>query len=124
MVSLASSQRLLSRLASSQRRALGLQARRAALRGGTSAACRSISTASAEDVQAWRDAGFLDERKLTVFETLHELQDHSCTVFNNNPLFGTYTEQGPAPSFEWMTYGEFGDKVDQCRALLKDLGEF
>lgn len=113
MASLASSQRLLfSRCRQ--------QALRAARR--SSSGRRAIATASAEDVQDWKDSGIVCERNLITFKTLHDIQVNSCEVFENNRLFGTYSEA--SKDFEWMTFGEFGDKVDQCRAVLKDLGEF
>lgn len=60
--------------------------------------------------------------------------NHYATIaFRDNPLFGTYkapvteenvvkdqkAEQG---SFEWMAYGEYGEMVDRCRVVLKDIG--
>lgn len=68
--------------------------------------------------------GLLDERNLLNFETLHELQDRASIAFAENPLFGTYTEQedGGDSKFEWMTYKEYGEKVNHCRSVLKDLG--
>ena len=107
------SQRLVSRLAASSfaRQTLS-QARRLA--------ARSIQSASAADIQAWKDRGILDENECTVFETLHEMQVNSCEVYAKNKLFGTYTEA--SKGFEWMTFGEFNEKVDQCRSVLKDLG--
>lgn len=111
------SQRLISRLASS-RQAVQHHARRALLntRG------RAFSSLSPQDVEAWKARGILDERELTVFETLHEMQVNSCEVYSKNKLFGTYAEA--SKSFEWMTFQEFADKVNQCRSVLKDLGRF
>jgi len=65
----------------------------------------------------------LDDQNLLHFDTLHELQMNSSLIFADNPIFGTYTErEGKDPAFEYMTYGEFGEKVDSCRSVLKDLG--
>ena len=65
----------------------------------------------------------LDEHNLLKFDTLHDLQVNASLAFSDNPLFGTFTEtKGRDPSYEWMKYGEFGDKVTACRAVLKDLG--
>ena len=107
------SQRLVSRLAASSfARQTMSHARRLAV--------RSIQSASAADVQAWKDRGIIDDNEVTVFDTLHEMQKNSCEVYAKNNLFGTYTEA--SKSFEWMTFGEFAEKVDQCRSVLKDLG--
>lgn len=60
--------------------------------------------------------------------------NHFATVaFTDNPLFGTYKApveeenvvkdaSGEKGAFEWMTYGEYGEMVDACRTVLKDLG--
>lgn len=52
------------------------------------------------------------------FDTLHELTKNASKAFQNNSLFGTFDED----NFKWMTYKEFGEKVRQCRSVLKDLG--
>ena len=78
---------------------------------------RSISSERKEEFQ---ELGYLDERGLTVFDTLHEMQVRSCTVFDENKLFGSYNEA--ENSYKYITYGEFDDKVNKCRAVLKDLG--
>jgi long-chain acyl-CoA synthetase len=78
---------------------------------------RFISTA---DMQRFRKEGLLDEKGLTVFDTLHEMQLSSCQVYSQNDLFGTFSPK--TEKFEWMTYEEYGKKVDQCRSMLKDLG--
>jgi len=72
------------------------------------------------DTDKWQKKGFLDERGLTVFDTLHELVDRSTQVFAPKDLFGTYVEV--SKQFEWMTFNEFGTKVDHCRSVLNDLG--
>ena len=82
---------------------------------------RSSSTTklSARD-QPFFEQGYLDERGLTRFETLHELQVRSCAVFRDNPLFGTYD---PATeSFEFETYGDFEQQVHTSRRVLQHLG--
>ena len=49
-----------------------------------------------------------------------EMQINSCKVFESNDFLGTFQESSGA--FEYMTYGEFSDRVDRCRTVLKDLG--
>ena len=78
---------------------------------------RSISS---EREKEFQELGFLDERGLTVFDTLHEMQVRTCAVFAENELFGSYDSE--ANSYKYITYGEFAEKVDKCRAVLKDLG--
>jgi hypothetical protein len=73
-----------------------------------------------EREQAFQAKGFLDDRGLTVFDTLHEMQVRSCQVFADRELFGTYSKE--SKKFEWMTYQEFDDQVNKCRAVLKDIG--
>lgn len=76
---------------------------------------------SAEKEAAFQQEGILDERGLLNFDTLHEMQVRACQVFEPKELFGTYSEE--SKQFEFMTYGEYGQRVDRCRAMLKDLGE-
>lgn len=79
-----------------------------------------FSTDSHADLQ---QNGALHQNNLLQFDTLHELHVNASAAFSNNPLFGTYTEtDGQDPSYQWMQYDEFGDKVTACRAVLKDLG--
>ncbi|KAL7519059.1 hypothetical protein ACHAWX_003856 [Stephanocyclus meneghinianus] len=52
------------------------------------------------------------------FSTLHSLNANAVKAYASNPLFGTFRHD----KFEWMTYEEFGKRVDLCRALLKDVG--
>ena len=66
--------------------------------------------------------GLLDERGLTQFSTLHEMQVVSCSAYAEKPLFGTYEEA--SGQFAWQTFGEYSQRVHQCRALLKDLGTY
>ena len=70
-----------------------------------------------------QESGILDERNLLKFETLHELQLHSNIAFADNPIFGTYTDEGGDPRFEYITYKEFGEKVNLCRTVLSNLGK-
>jgi len=70
-----------------------------------------------------RDDGIFDERDLLNFKTLHELQVNASTAFAENKLFGTYAEkEGTDGEFEWMTFKEYGEKVNQCKSVLEDLG--
>lgn len=78
---------------------------------------RFIST---EQEKHFQELGYLDERGLTVFDTLHEMQYRSCQVFADNELFGTFNQA--TGKFEFDTYETYGKQVDTCRALLKDLG--
>lgn len=78
---------------------------------------RSFSTTSIESLQKQE---ILDDRELLQFNTLHELQKNACMAFADNTVFGTFVEN--KGDFEWMTYKEFGEKVDQCRCVLRDLG--
>ena len=73
-----------------------------------------------ENEKAFQAKGFLDDRGLTVFDTLHEMQVRSCEVFASRKLFGTYSKE--SKQFEWMTYQEFDSAVNKCRAVLKDIG--
>jgi hypothetical protein len=62
----------------------------------------------------------MDSHDLLQFNTLHELQKNSSVAFGTNPLFGTHNCREEGGEFEWMTYEEWGRKVDACRAVLKD----
>ena len=66
----------------------------------------------------------MDDQGLTIFDTLHELQDHACKAYESNELFGTFTptHEGELGGFTWMTYGDFAEKVNKTRAVLKDIG--
>lgn len=56
------------------------------------------------------------------YDTLVDMHLVTRQSFGNRPLFGTKPGgQGSAP-FEWMTYKDFGKRVDQCRAALDGLG--
>jgi len=70
-----------------------------------------------------RDDGIYDERNLLNFQTLHELQLHASIAFAENKLFGTYVKkEGTDETFEWMSFREYGERVNECRSVLKDLG--
>ena len=72
-----------------------------------------------------QDRGIMDSNDLLQFNTLHELQQNSSEAFGSNPLFGTHNGKEEGGEFEWMTYEEWGRKVDACRTVLKDTcGEF
>ena len=75
---------------------------------------------SSETEKNYQELGYLDERGLTNFDTLHEMQYRSCQVFAENELFGTYNPS--TEKFEFDTYETYGTQVEQCRALLQDLG--
>lgn len=74
-----------------------------------------------------QDRGVMDSNNLLQFATLHELQRNASDAFAPNPLFGTYeaaADEGGGGEFKWMTYEEWGQKVDACRTVLKnDCGE-
>mmetsp|Transcript_45161 Transcript_45161/g.109962 ORF Transcript_45161/g.109962 Transcript_45161/m.109962 type:complete len:706 (+) Transcript_45161:370-2487(+) len=62
-----------------------------------------------------------DETGLLKFNTLHELQENACQVYgHDHELFGTFSES--SQKFEYMTYSDFGQRVEECRSVLKDLG--
>jgi hypothetical protein len=87
-----------------------------------SSAPSSSSYSFSPHEQALFDQGILDERGLTVFHTLHEMQVNSCKVYADKNLFGTFSEE--SKQFEWMTFQDYAHQVDRCRAMLKDLGEY
>jgi len=78
---------------------------------------RFITTDQKKDFQR---AGIIDDHGMVVFDTLHELQVHSSILYSDNELFGTFDNE--TKSYLYMTYAEYRTKVNQCRALLKDLG--
>lgn len=82
---------------------------------------RRFYTTPAEE-EEFRKKGLLDENGLTVFDTLHEMIHGSCRVYSQNDVFGTYNPQ--SAKFEYMSYQEFGNKVDQCRSMLKNIGTY
>lgn len=78
----------------------------------------------------------MDSNGLLEFSTLHEMNHRASIAFRDNPLFGTYRpppveaenvvvkdrEEAKKGEFEWMTYGEYGEMVDRCRTVLRDIG--
>lgn len=92
------------------------------------------TTLSSAEKNLTRD-DVLDSDGLLQFTTLHEMNHLASIAFKNNPLFGTYKaplveenvvkdQKDAQGSFEWMTYGEYGEMVNKCRTVLKDLGKF
>ena len=79
---------------------------------------RSIST---ERENHFKDLGYLNDEGLTIFSTLHNMQVRSCAVYAENELFGSY--DAAENNFKYVTYEEFGNQVDKCRAVLKELGK-
>jgi len=81
----------------------------------------SSSSTTARD-QPFYDMGWLDEKTgLTQFQTLHELQQRSCQIFADNPLYGMFDATTGQFEFD-MTYAKFGNKVNQATAVLQHLG--
>ncbi len=52
------------------------------------------------------------------FETLVDIYEHATQAFSSNPLFGV--KRGGR--WEWMTYGQFRDRVEAMRGALAQLG--
>eukprot|EP00956_Cyclotella_meneghiniana_P029494 scaffold71481_cov74-Cyclotella_meneghiniana.AAC.1 len=61
------------------------------------------------------------------------MNHYASIAFKDNPLFGTYVPEKVEENvvtdpvkekgqFEWMTYGDYGEKVARCRTVLKDIG--
>lgn len=107
------------------RRLLQQSASKNALRSGSgwfsAGSARSLTTEATEQEKAFQAKGFLDEHRLTVFDTLHEMQVRSCQVFAEKPLFGTYSDK--SKEFEWMSFEEYDQEINKCRAVLKDIGK-
>ena len=86
---------------------------------------RSFSSSTevilSEQEKIFQAEGLLDEQGFTIFDTLHIMQVRSCRVYAEKELFGTYSPE--SKQFEWMTFKEYETAVDQCRAVLKDLGK-
>lgn len=90
---------------------------------GTGTDMRSFSTNASNSNLSLQDRGIFDSRDLLLFNTLHEVQVRASIAFADNPLFGTYEEQDDGKGkFVWMTYKEFGEKVNECRLVLKNFG--
>ena len=89
---------------------------------------RSFASSSSSDYvlsereQEYYAKGWVDERGLTLFKTLHENQVRSCEIFADNDLYGNYSEETKA--FEYKKYSDFAVQVNQARTVLQDLGEF
>jgi hypothetical protein len=82
---------------------------------------RAFSVSDSATKTYFKEQGLLDNQGMTVFNTLHELQEVACKVYGNNELFGTFS--GETQQFEYLTYKQFGGKVEECRAVLKNLGK-
>lgn len=76
------------------------------------------------ELKKWQELGYVDEKGLTLFNSLHEMQVRSCATYAENELFGSYTEgkDGKEASFQWMTFQEYAANVNKCRTVLKDIG--
>ena len=74
-----------------------------------------------ENERKYHDMGWMDERGLTLFKTLHENQVRSCEIFADNELYGKYDPD--SQKFVYSTYREFGNQVNRARHVLQDLGE-
>lgn len=79
-----------------------------------------VAPLSTDRLQSFQELGYVDDNGLTTFDTLHEMQVRSCAVYADNDLFGTYNPA--SEQFEYETFAKYGQLVDQCRAVLKDLG--
>lgn len=79
-------------------------------------------TPLSERDQKYFEKGWMDERGLTLFKTLHENQVRACDIFAQNPLYGTYSQE--QDDFVYKTYAEFGEQVNRARDVLKHLGRF
>lgn len=66
------------------------------------------------------EKGWIDERGLTQFDTLHENQVRACALYAKNELYGLYNEE--TGEFEFETYEYFGKQVNKARDVLKHLG--
>jgi hypothetical protein len=73
-----------------------------------------------DEIAAFTARGVLDDQGLTKFQTLHEMQVHACQVFAKKPLFGTYSNA--TGKFEYETYQQFGQQVQECVKALQHLG--
>lgn len=107
------------------------QLRKAALRLSSGLSRRSVVPALFSAIpqkrqfsvklQKWQELGYVDDKGLTIFDTLHEMQVRSCQTYGENRIFGTYSPE--SQKFEWMTFADYEEKVNKCRAVLKDLGK-
>lgn len=85
---------------------------------------RKLSSILPSSIHSLREQKIIDDKNLLQFDTLHELQNNATIAFSHNPLFGTYVDEGFNPRFEYMDYKTFGEKVELCRTVLKNLGKF
>lgn len=90
-------------------------------------ACATVRSFSAkndyvlsEREQTFYDKGWVDERGLTLFKTLHENQVRSCDLYAENSLYGVHNAE--TNEFEFSTYADFGKQVNRTRHVLQDLG--
>ena len=98
----------------------------------------STDSSSASTKSSLTREDVTDSNGLLQFKTLHEMNTYASIAFRDNPLFGTYKPplveeenvvkdkapvDGPQGTFEWMTYGEYGDMIGRCRTVLKDIGK-
>mmetsp|Transcript_26633 Transcript_26633/g.37521 ORF Transcript_26633/g.37521 Transcript_26633/m.37521 type:complete len:706 (-) Transcript_26633:170-2287(-) len=77
------------------------------------------------DVKGLQEMGVLDDGELVQFDTLHNMQVNACLAFDENDLFGTYkaaVSEKEEAQYEWMSFTEWGETVNQCRAVLQDMG--
>jgi len=73
-----------------------------------------------DEEKEFRGRGILDDEGMVTFETLHELQVRSSLVYSDNEIFGTFDPE--TGKYDWITYAEYSQRVNQCRTLLKDIG--
>jgi hypothetical protein len=88
---------------------------------GVSVPSRLMSSSPRQHDPKFYEMGWLDDRGLTQFKTLHENQVRSCAIFSENPLYGIHNPE--TDNFEFKTYKEFGEQVNVARDVLKHLGE-
>ena len=85
---------------------------------------RSFASSSeyvlSEREQEFHAKGWMDERGLTLFKTLHENQVRSCEVYADNELYGNYNPE--TNQFDYKTFRDFGQQVNRARTVLQDLG--
>lgn len=93
----------------------------------TTTPSRSFGSSSSGDYvfseheKPFLEKGWLDERGLTQFKTLHENQVRACAIFADRELYGIHNPE--TDEFDFKTYKEFGQQVNTVRHVLKDLGE-
>lgn len=49
------------------------------------------------------------------------MQVNSCLTYADKELFGTFNPE--SEQYDYITYEEYGRRVNDCRAVLKDLGK-